>query len=554
MACEELGACCGCCDEVTCGDCVWCRKHGCALPQMAPCTGECCFCASKCFLVPIIGAVVNDNRNCYDLCYNPNTGGPCDPAATCCYPCDPSSGPVVDPDCIRRVSSCQGAGCFPPQRFGQCQSNSACEQMNGTVFITMDPYGYGYGDCECFSGGWQMATPKCEVGTIDPCCLEGIAYACACVTDPACCKNFPSESCPSYSPPVYCPVPRCVQLSGCPFFGGSYQDCVDAGGPFAQTCDDGFSACGNKVPGDESDCTGKWCLYVNSCIYREDDYTNWPIVTDILVWTVTVSCPGFSGNFEKRFYEGIDFTEAFGGIYCDTAQVLTRVGSINPQSLCDWNAGTVGLIPIACPPTFWLTPQSLYHIKDDEKYINLSEIKRRKLMKKFETNTIGYVNKIWHKLGLDEIDPNSNLFREQTETNILRALENADAEELDQFSEDSFTDVGPFSKKIYDSILEDTFKKQIKRVEKIRKSEEILAIYEDKCSHCPYKSSEDICLLANKKVGPKLAFGNMLTDAEAECPDFPPRWGKSENLETIEKPVSIADFLRRQAIPPPKIL
>ena len=69
---------------------------------------------------------------------------------------------------------------------------------------------------------------------------------------------------------------------------------------------------------------------------------------------------------------------------------------------------------------------------------------------------------------------------------------------------------------------------------KIRNKKEVAEIYDNICQNCTYFDN-DFCILKDKPVKRELAYDNLLADADASCPDYPPRWEASTNLEKNPK-------------------
>jgi len=147
---------------------------------------------------------------------------------------------------------------------------------------------------------------------------------------------------------------------------------------------------------------------------------------------------------------------------------------------------------------------SLYITKNGKTYLNLSEAKRRKVIKKFQAKLKKY----------------NELKAEQ----YLKTLPSFDS--LIEFEDEVIKD-----NKVLLELMQKVYNIE---VEKIRPNSEIKDIYYNACSNCMFFDL-DRCMLNNKKIKPIPTVDNFLTPANTECPDWPPRWTTSETEEKPEK-------------------
>ena len=521
MTCDHLADCCGCCppEEYSCSDCEFCRRAGCEGdgPDGA-CLGseECCFCAPRCLRVTIGSLATNSDRNCVDCCYNPTLPGqqPCSGGDNCCPECVPEVGTVENPEC-QRMSGCSG----------ECPNNDSCSHFNGTYIISINPGG----TCGCSGGGWQLRTPTNEPGVIDPCCTEFNELQEQLFVD-QCCEGgrpFPPPTCDDcwytwfdeFGNVIPCPLP--LDPADCNATGSN------------------FSACGVKNGDASSSCGDPWALTIASCI--QENTFSFP---QTITWKATITLNGLhtAVEFRRVFIEGIDWPMGgdiyAGWIECDTVSDLPIDSTtISRRSLCDWGMPALPIIAITCPTVFWQVPQALYYEKNNQKYINLTEVKRRKLLEKTQKRIKNM------KIADIDFKQENYLFREEFENtvreNVLKGIFQNDLEKFVEAEQQSH-------KKIQSQIKDLVFYSN-QRPAKIRRETEIAEIY-NTCKNCPFFSELSICMINNKSLKPTISLDNFITNAEAECPDYPRRWEKSENLEP-QPPLPLRR--RKSESPPP---
>lgn len=511
-----FGACCGC-TCYGCTDCEFCKKGAaCTYPD-----STCCYCAPECYYVLIAGMTVNDDRHCVDCCYEfgGSTSVPC-PNGDCCQNCgDPWNG-------CSRLPNCEGTcgGRITPD-------GTTCTFGNGTIILKGSS-----GSCYWYGG------PKTEPGEHAPittCCDTSIRPVCECIIngthplDPGitccCCNVTPSN--PSCCAGNYCtvdedPCTTCWGASPPYSCSMSVDDCV------AQWCGDdfvpeeGYSPCSDDG-GNIGECNAPFQLVVQANLTYLD-----PCTVEL---TVYVSYGPNTWTFKKDWYFCCDplyppewqiCLPYWCAIDCS---VLTAdwVPSLGPGRApwCNWLPGSIALIGVTCPPPLFWEAKSLYYQKNDGvKYLNLSELRRRKWLRS--------IGKKMEKISNQLI----KLEKEVTPELVFGMAKKSEDAKLFRVKGDD--NEHPIITAQYKKVQRMMFMRQKGSEGKIRKENEIVEIFENSCSKCPYYSDDGgFCMLNDYKVSTRPEVFNFLMDGDAECPDFPPRWGPtSDPYKEVEQP------------------
>ncbi|RDJ35383.1 MAG: hypothetical protein DWQ19_11245 [Crenarchaeota archaeon] len=499
-----FGECCDC-KCYTCDDCIWCYEDsstGCECNEVFE---ECCGCAPQCLFLAVGGMTYNDNRHCDD-CWKATGGDPDDPCPIAEYGCIPWSdgvcGPLKPtPDPCEPVLLPGGVHCS-----GQCADNESCDFANGAYILEYSGFG------SCF---WQDQGEIETAQTFNTnCCREDKRDICECLNDPGgCC----------------CAAPGCSAGAPCPVFEssscGTYADVDDCLDDFCASPDSPRSPCLCMTPS-QLLVTSYFCDWTEFCpasevMFAEPCTTTW--------WTV-VSFLGCSWYFaytiDYSISPGVCGDPPYYGFPCNGAPDMIKVPYLyERQCWCDWGTGSVAPTPIACPIPFWNTAKPLIEIKDGAQYINISELKRRKWMKSFKKKLRTM------KVKYEEKEVNTSfdtVFKEAIHKEHNRLLKT--------------------NPELQHPLLTEIYQKTEKRMlmgkfKRIRKNKEISRIY-DICKECPYfQDTTSSCMLANIKLDDRMSLKNDLTNADLSCPDYPPRWTTTDDLEDLKKPEE-----------PPKIL
>ena len=510
--CNDILANC-CCDCFGCVDCEHCRRGiDCGRDDDSPpfCVGpafnpDCCGCAPECYGVVIGGMTVNEGRDCFDCCFNPDTFGPCAPGDQC-------------DDCLIRFGLADGAGIcapFPPnppvciRKFnckGSCPDDKSCGWANG-VHIIKSPFecawtgrktepddSFPTNCCTGGGGGSGLAWAHCRCGQGLGCGLRE-NETCTCSD----CSNFPPcvPLCPDPEPPCNCCALSAPDPNPCTDFG-SFDECIN------HFCADDTtvrSPCSSEKEHNK-DCHSPYDLFIQSFFSP---------VGSVLTWILIVS---FIEDDDWTFAQVKDFGIDSIPLYSFACDVETTFDKVDEPDapFCTWDVTELSIFAAFCPAApFWMTPKPLFYEKAGDKYISFRELKRRKWMQSFET-------RIEKRIALNE-----ELTLGITSEELLRSGIKAENEKLGVSAPQLDH---PFIRDIHKAIE----KRLLKKMGKIRIKREIAEIYDNICQNCTYFDN-DFCILKAKPVRRELTYDNFLTNAEASCPDYPPRWGASKALE-----------------------